>query len=243
MSIAVISTIYGSYDDITKPVDQTIDSEWIMVTDKKIQCSPWHNIVEPRPHLPPQMAAKVAKACPDLYSDADVLIYIDGNMQVTSSKFLEWCLDCLGDNVLACHHIWRRGIDLRIEASCANQLEKYRGQEVIKQAEYYYSQGSDYGIWGSNFMIRSKDCPKFGPEWLAEMMRWSAECQISLPYVLRKYGISPNTIPRVNFPVDEYITFNLDDEKRWERRSELTQGIWWSEIVAFRLGVLCLYHP
>ena len=226
LSIAVISTVYGDYDEINTPVKQTIDADWIMVTDKEVECSPWNIIVEPRPHLPPRMAGKVAKACPELYSDAEIIIYIDANIQVHNPDFINWCLRCLGDNVLAAHH--REMCNVQMEAYLANQLEKYRDQNVLGQADYYESQGSNGLVWGANFMIRHKDCPQFGPAWLTEMMRWSAEDQISLPYVLGKYGIRPNIIPCISYPVGEYIAFNINPQ-RWERRPELTQGMWWRE--------------
>ena len=40
-------------------------------------------------------------------------------------------------------------------------------------------------------IVSTRECPNFGDAWLTEMARWSCECQISLPYLLWKYGLWP----------------------------------------------------
>jgi hypothetical protein len=196
MSVAVISSIFGGYDQPLAPVAQDMPCDWVMVTDQPLQCEPWKVVVEPRPQLHPRLAAKVAKANPEQYSDADVLIWVDGNLRIESPDFVRWCVDSLGDEDLAQHHSVERA-SLLAEASVASGMPKYDGLPVWEQARHYIADGHpvDWGVWWTGLMVRAADCPAFGDAWLAEMVRWTYEDQISEPYVLLRAGLRPADIP------------------------------------------------
>jgi hypothetical protein len=194
VNIAVVSSIYGGFDDYPDPPPQTIPCDWIMVTDDpRYPPPPWRHVYEPRPHLRPSFASKVARARPDLYTGADVLIWMDGNVVIHDPTFISWALDLLGDASLAALSTQHARTGMRDEADVASRIPKYDGQPVKRQAEHYIAEGfpDGWGRWWTGVMVRTRDCPDFGSLWLTEMARWSCECQVSLPYVLWKMGLRP----------------------------------------------------
>ena len=200
-SVAVVSSVYGGFDVPHAPPEQDIPCEWVMVTDTTGWPSPWREVVEPRPQMCPRLAAKVAKCWLERYSDADVLIWIDGNVQIHDAGFASWCLSCLGGAPLAQFDSSPVRTGIREEAAVAAGMAKYAGQPVWQQAEAYIADGhpDNWGNWWSGLIVRRRDCPDFGTGWLAEMTRWGCECQISEPYVLRQTGLRPAGLPREDF--------------------------------------------
>ena len=78
----------------------------------------------------PRLAAKVAKCSPWEYTDVDVdvAIWIDGCVEIHTADFVSWCLDFLGDGVLAMHHAAGRftlGAVLAVAALAASSLVPY----------------------------------------------------------------------------------------------------------------------
>lgn len=197
VSIAVISSIYGNYDRPLIPPLQHVDCDWIMVTEPDTPLPrPWRPVGEYRPGLHPRLAAKLAKCRPDLYTDADVTIWIDGCVEIHTSDFVSWCLDALGDAELAQHHSVGR-CSLIGEAAVAKPMRKYQGLPLHEQAQSYVDAGhpDDWGLWWTGLIVRRRTCPDFGSPWLVEMLRWSYEDQISQAPVLRKLGLRPVDIP------------------------------------------------
>lgn len=194
--VAVVSSIYGGFDEPVPVVPQGVPCEWVLVSDRDYDCDPWKVIVEPRPQLHPRLAAKAAKARPDWYADVDVYIWVDGNLKINSPDFVAWCLDWLGGAPLAQHHNPDRA-HLLDEVNVASPMNKYTGLDLAGQAGHYLERGMDpgFGVWWTGLIVRSADCPDFGTRWLAEMLRWTYEDQISQPYVLWSMGLRPRDIP------------------------------------------------
>jgi hypothetical protein len=195
MRVAVVSSVYGNYDRPAPPPEQDHDAEWIMVSDREHDCPPWKVIVEPRPLVHPRLAAKVAKARPDLYADADVWIWIDANMRISCTDFVSWCLAGLGSASLALTpHQW--AATMSAELGLAAPLDKYAGVPMAEQVAHYRERGfpDDWGNWWTGLMVRTPGCRNFGDAWLAEMLRWGYEDQLSLPWVLRQQGLRPRSL-------------------------------------------------
>ena len=79
---------------------------------------------------------------------------------------------------------------------------KYRGLPIREQVAQYRADGHPEQGWalcqwcdrlGSD---RSKG-PALGEEWMTEVERWTVQCQLSLPVVLRRLGIEPGTFPGI----------------------------------------------
>jgi hypothetical protein len=193
--VAVVSAVYGGYDEPAPPPPQDVPCDWILVSDRDYDVWPWKVTVEPRPQLHPRLAAKVPKAHPEWYADADVYIWIDGNLVVEAPDFVSWCVGELGGASLAQHHSLER-TSLIAEAHTAAGMEKYSGLPVVAQAERYVAGGypENWGLWWTGLMVRSAGCPNFGDAWLAEMVRWTYEDQVSEPYVLHSAGLRPTNL-------------------------------------------------
>lgn len=196
MSVTVISSVYGDYDHIAPPVEQTVPTDWIMVTDGRTPIPDgWHTVIEPRDQLHPRVAAKVAKCSPELYTDSEVVIWIDASFDVLSETFVDWCVSSIGDEPIAqIVHPHRQSI--MDEAEVSRQMEKYNGQAVIEQARHYIlddEHPASWGLWATGLMVRrpSRRTADFGRRWLAEQVRWTYQDQISEPYVLRRCGLRP----------------------------------------------------
>lgn len=202
MKVAVVSSVYGGHDEPYAPPQQdTPVSDWVMVTGGEMWPEPWRTVVEPRPQLPPRLAAKVAKCRPDLYTSADVFVWIDGNIRVTSAGFVSWCLERLGDADMA---QWRTPGTIAEEgADAANvaRWPKYTGQPIGAQVAHYMASGhpAGYPKWWTGLIVR-RDTARlaaFGDAWLLEMTRWSFEDQLSEPVAARRLGLRVNDIPDV----------------------------------------------
>jgi hypothetical protein len=207
--IAVISSIYGSYDRPAAPVAQDVDCEWVMVTDAAMTRWPWKPIHEPRPGLHPRLAAKVAKCRPDLYTNADITIWVDGHLRIIDPSFVRWAAAAVADHSLAqLPHPQR--ISLLDEAALSATLPKYAGLPVASQAAHYLEGGypDSWGLWAAGLIVRriTPDLQRFGDAWLAEQVRWTVQDQLSEAPLLWRMGIRPADLdgPLVGHPL-----FNL----------------------------------
>lgn len=195
MSIAIVSSLYGDYDQPAVPVPQDIDCEYILVTDRHYDADPWKVVVEPRPQLHPRLAAKVAKCRPDLYADADVILWVDASVQILDAHFAAAVVEQMGAAPLAqIRHPARSSIV--DEANVSQQMEKYTGLPVVEQARHYVATGypDGWGMWATGLIARRRDgwpLQAVGDAWLREQMRWTYQDQISEPPVLYSYGITP----------------------------------------------------
>lgn len=198
-SVAVVSSVYGGYDQPAAPAAQDTPVDYVLVSDVHHDCHPWKTIVEPRPQVHPRLAAKVAKCRPDLYSDADVLIWMDASARITSPDWVSWVVDRLGGGALAQHpHPWWG--TLTEEANVAAGMGKYSGLPIREQAAHYLSEGHEdgWGLWASGVIAyRREGWPlrQFGDAWLAEQLRWTYEDQISEAPVLARLGVRPVDLP------------------------------------------------
>jgi hypothetical protein len=211
MKIAVVTSVYGDYDAMTKPVFQRVrpgvEVEFVCVTDvwHSFPHKTWRYVTEPRGWLSPMMAAKVAKARPDFYTDADIMIWADGCIDITHNDFVEWMIDCLGTAQLATTECTCAPEEILDEARSSKAIPKYAMLPTVEQAEHYISLGypPDWGSWFGGLIVwrRGLVQREIGNSWLAEMQRWGFQDQISLPYVLWRYRVRPANvaIPQYRF--------------------------------------------
>ena len=207
MSVAVVTSIYGGYDQLAAPPPQDMEAEWICVTDRpdldgqgawKIVCEPRAEAVHPR------LAAKVAKCQPYLYTDADVVIWLDGacrlketdslrrlaiaNPLAPISQFAHPDRDCIYD-----------------EGAFSALLPKYVQTPVPEQMASYRRAGHEahWGLWATGVIVwnyaasdhHAEVLYGFGRSWLLEQLRWSIQDQVSEAPVLRRFGLRPALLP------------------------------------------------
>lgn len=193
-SVAVLTSIYGDYDLLTDPPEQSLPCEWVAVVDHPHKADGWRQVVEPRPHMHPRLAAKVAKCLPNEYTDAEVTIWLDGSARILSRDFVAMCLEALGDSKWA-QWVHPERDCIYAEAEVSMRMLKYQGQPCREQVEHYRKQGHpDHGgLWATGCIVRCwgepwcfHDDHLFGERWLAEQMRWSYQDQLSEAYLIRE---------------------------------------------------------
>lgn len=194
MSVAVITSVYGSYDPVVPPQPQSVDVDWICVTDTPDAIpAPWRVVVEHRPHLHPRMAAKLPRCRPDIYTDADVTVWLDASARIKTPDTIARLVETPG-TVRMFSHPERSAIE--DEANYCVDMEKYRGLPMNEQCAAYRKAGlPGTGLWATGCIVRNGALPGFGDRWLTEMWRWGWQDQLSVPYALWECGLKATPLP------------------------------------------------
>lgn len=197
--IAVISATYGSYDDLHPLPHQRADSpvETILVSDRPIVVPGWRTIVQERDGLHPRLAAKFPKACPQNYTDADIVIWLDAHLEVHSPSLAVDLATELDDAEFgAFRHTHTRS--LTEELALAKVTGKYDDARMDAQVKTYLARGypDEWGMWMSGLTVRrmTMNIEAMGQMWLNELVEWTVEDQLSLPYVLHECDIVPRDL-------------------------------------------------
>jgi hypothetical protein len=184
MRLAAVCAIYGGYD-LIPPVPEGVDDA-VLVTDVPVR-SGWRNVVEPST-AHPRLAAKRPKARPDLYTDCEASLWLDGSAYVLSDRFIPLVRTKLEQHELV---LWEHPEDrdcLVDEARVCHDWPQYRDEPLLAQADHYLSQGMprNFGLWAAGSIARrhSDRMRRFGDAWLEEMSRWTIQDQVSLPFLL-----------------------------------------------------------
>lgn len=143
----------------------------------------------------PCLNAKIYKLLPHKFLDADITIWVDGNifLEVPAEQLVE---EWLGDADMAMlRHYKRQDIYWEhkwIPYAIKNHPNKnFQLKEVNEQIEHYRKIGvpDNIGLWMGGVIIR-RNIPsvnRLNEAWWAEVCRWSIRDQVSFPVVLRKF--------------------------------------------------------
>ncbi len=199
MRLAAVCAIYGGYD-LIPPVPEGVDDA-VLVTDVPVR-SGWRNVVEPS-DAHPRLAAKRPRCRPDLYTDCEASMWMDGSLHVLDSRFVELVRSRLEEHELV---LWDHPEDRDCflqEARLCHDLGKWSDEPLLAQAEHYLSEGmpEHFGLWATGCIARRHTVrmAAFGDAWLDEMERWTIRDQVSLPYVLWRERIQLGT-----FGIDQF---------------------------------------
>lgn len=220
MTVAIVSAIFGSYDEARPQAEQDIPVDWIMVSDdrKLDPPKPWHLEVESPRHRDPIMAAKFYKMVPDL--PHRYVIWIDGNTEITSSSFAQEAIEAINDSGMATwRHPRRHCIYKEAEASLGKregQGGRYAKLPIRDQMRAYLIEGhpKDWGLYACGIIAWNRKAgSRLGKVWLAECQQWGHQDQLSLPVVCRRLGAKPGVFPlRQVEGKDRYCLYN-----RWNK--------------------------
>lgn len=205
--VAVVSAVFGGYDDPEPFPQQTIECDAVLVTDRPYDVPGWRNIVVTGLDPDPRMASKQVKCQPERWvPQAEHIIWVDGQITVRSPAFTEWCLDRAdGALVAATPHHQRNSIVAEAEAGQGPQGRgRFTGQDTIGQAKHYLDEGhpDSWGLWWTAVMVRDHtlaNMDRFGAAWLAEQQKWSTHDQVSFPHVARVHLGRPADLPFLGF--------------------------------------------
>lgn len=140
--------------------------------------------------------AKIYKILPHLWIDADISIWIDGNigLNATPEEIVD---EMLGDADMGVFKHFARNC---IYKEVPEAQGRYRGEQqdikdaIHAHADHYMKAGypRDNGLYECNVLVRrhNKKMEAFNNAWWAEICRHSNRDQISFPYVLDKHDIN-----------------------------------------------------
>jgi hypothetical protein len=173
------------------------DVEWVLVTDSEpADAKGWRVVVEPRPDVPPNRAAKAAKFEPWKYTDAPASIWIDASFRVVSQDFAAEVVE-LAKPIAQFVHPWRDC--LYAEAVEIAALGKDPDGVAAWQTKRYREAGhpTGWGLWASGVIARRHTAAvkRMGAAWAREVESGSARDQVSQPFVLREAKLKPTALP------------------------------------------------
>jgi hypothetical protein len=142
----------------------------------------------------PMLRAKYWKTHPVAVtgSRADVSLYLDASMTVTTQEYVNLCLSALGDaDWVMMRHPHRSCI--YDEATYSATLPRYRGARLAEQVAYYRDVLHHPAGWGlfANGAIVRRHTPvvrELGQLWWQECTQRTWQDQVSLPVLVRLMG-------------------------------------------------------
>lgn len=204
MKTIVYSAIYGDYD---KPINQCINRRPVLFSDHDWDCD-WDVKIKKKKGSP-RMAAKYFKCNPHKELNCDISIWIDGSGTIKTGKFIQRCVEMLGDyDMLAFKHNERDCIYK--EADFCEWFEKYRNVDIRGQVEYYRKMGhpENAGLWACGLVVRKHNARtrRFNSLWWWHNKRFTYQDQLSFPICVKKSGVKLKTL-ELDLNDNNLITF------------------------------------
>lgn len=197
VKVKLYSAIYGGYDTV-KAVPEHVDVPCIMFTDDldtaaDAESKGWQPIIVQLPHIPtPMLRHKWWKVNPvAAVPDADITLWVDASMDIIVDRYVERCVDALGDDdfVTVTHPARTCIYD---EAWFSAALPRYDAPSLHEQIAYYRSIGHPdrWGLFatGANVRRKSDAIAELGRHWWWENLHRTHQDQVSLPVLMRIMG-------------------------------------------------------
>lgn len=146
--------------------------------------------------LHPRMRAKAPKAAPHLFFDDPDVLWLDSSM-VWRGRDVASLFACVPPGGVGCfRHRFRECIYDEADASLAPGFDRYTREPIREQVAHYRSQGHPerHGLWEMGIIVWRGAQRVVGERWLAEMLAWTSQDQISWPVVCRAHGVTPTRL-------------------------------------------------
>jgi O-antigen biosynthesis protein len=201
--IAVVTAVAGDFDYDVSNRCFLPDVDYIFyVKGFRPKSKYWK--VRPLPDLPldNRRLAKFPKLHPHYFEELrnyDIVIWVDGSMQIISPDFVDEILGYLGDGgLLLSPHFDGRDCGY---GEATIRPDKYKFEPLDEQCAFYRSDGfpEHFGLWEAGIQARRMNYPglsDFGAFWLGQNLMWSYQDQVSLGYSLWKTGFEPKVMPK-----------------------------------------------
>lgn len=193
--IEVITNIFGGKDDLVQ--NQTKgNAKFTCYTDGELYSTVWDIKKGYDKFIDPRRNSRIAKIMPHKYSNADIIITIDGNMRllITPEQLVE---KYLGDYDMAVFkHGMRDCIYQEALEVCTLKMDDI--ETIIEQAKFYEDNffAKNKGLAQGGIIIRrnNKKTRLFNEYWWADYCRFSRRDQLSLMPAIEKAGLRVNMI-------------------------------------------------
>lgn len=222
MKIVLYTAIVGDYDRLLPlPPQESPDCgrlECVAFGDES--ASGWTRLPAEDRYDHPRLSAKWYRMHPRvLFPDADVTIWIDGSLQIVSSRFVcDMAAGLVRSDIAVMAHPARN--DIWSEGTFSLTMSKYQGQKIEAQMAHYRKEGyrADNGLYCTGLLVRKSTSAMdaFNSEWMKENLAWSYQDQVSFPYLLWKHAIVPDVLP-VALYSNPYFHLNLSHRLRTGR--------------------------
>jgi hypothetical protein len=195
MRVAIYTACFGNYDNLCKPIAQTIPCDWLVWGDLHPSKTNGWTLQQPIVHNLGNsvLNARAVKVLSHWHvPQYDYVIWIDGAMTVTSKNFADWCISQTTDWALYGHPC-RHTVDSEV-------LECRRLGFHVNPAslERYKAEGfHDNVLYATTSMCRRPTKPiveQLECRWMNELLLTSPRDQISLPYCFWKECFIPDVL-------------------------------------------------
>lgn len=192
MKIAVVTAIFGGIDTFKEVPNQTLKDVDFFYFDEQNNTLGLQSGSD-------RLLAKYYKVCAHkIMPEYDIFIWIDGNMEVTSDKTIQYLIDELSDNDLLIQKHWIDCIyddasdmlsSMKDSKSATNEYltKRFTVEEIEKQIDAYGSKIKPHdGYWlGGLFARRNNKCANdFFDQWWKEIQSYGLRDQFSFAYLM-----------------------------------------------------------
>lgn len=201
--IACYTAVANEYDKLAvHPEVEGVDFIAFTDDDRSARAAGWDARELPTPPgvLSHRMRAKEVKLLPHRYlADYDWTFWVDASHIIKTANFFDEALTWARKTGFALHRHPHRDC-IYDEAEASLTLWKYAGENITEQIEVYRKGGhpEHWGLWACGSMLRANgnwELDELFEDWWYHCIEWSAQDQLSLPYLLRQHKIMPTDFP------------------------------------------------
>jgi glycosyltransferase involved in cell wall biosynthesis len=193
-TVVVYTAIFGGYDELREPRERMPGVQYVCFTDNPWLKSKVWDIRYCKPAGNPLFQAKRHKALAHEVLDCDISLWIDGRVELYG---LNGAIERLETDIALLRHPDRNCI--YAEASHCKASGRGDPSRIDDAIARYRAEGhpTNYGLWlgGVIFRRHTRTTANFNLEWWREVKLGTSRDQIILPVVLRRLGISFDTLP------------------------------------------------
>ena len=187
----------------------------------------YHDRNFPSRHLSmhPRFKSKIPKMLEWKTIKSDWYVWMDSSIKpLEDIDLADKIIKQAGSNPL-CFFLHSKGKTIREEAKrtiqMLNQRNKYftcrySGEPIHQQIINYYGDPDfqDEILFSTNFFAYHYSASSLMQEWFNQIVDWSLQCQISLPYVLYKSGLKYSIFDGYTNIKNDYFTWDWQNRER-----------------------------
>lgn len=204
----VYTAIFGGYDALREPKERLPGVQYLCFTDNpRLKSDVWTIRYSP-PEGDPLMQAKRYKVLAHKVLDCDYSLWIDGRIEL---HHLNGVFDWLKSDCAFRRHPNRSCI--YVEAEHCKNIRRGDPQKIDRAISRFKAEGhpQGFGLWYGGIILRrhKPQTEALNTAWWKEITAGTPRDQISLPVVLRRLGVSCQTLP------DDLPLVHIGSHLRW----------------------------